>query len=119
MHEIKEGEGNIVIVTVSGALTKEDYDELIPSWNAAIARHGKLRLLFIMRDFHGWEPIAAWEDVRFTREHSDQIERVAMVGEKRWQEWMSQIGSLFVSGEVKYFEIAQLNEAKHWLASAR
>ena len=29
------------------------------------------------------------------------------------------LGSLFVSGEVKYFEIAQLNEAKHWLASAR
>ena len=38
MHEIKEGEGNIVIVTVSGALTREDYDELIPSWNAAIPK---------------------------------------------------------------------------------
>ena len=64
MHKIIPQEGNVVRVEVSGRLTQSDYDQLIPSWEALIARHGKMRLLFVMHDFHGWEPQAAWEDFR-------------------------------------------------------
>lgn len=82
MHKITSGKGNVVTVEVSGKLTEHDYNELVPSWKAAIARHGKMRLLFVMQDFHGWEPGAAWDDLRFDLQHANQMERVAMVGEK-------------------------------------
>jgi hypothetical protein len=37
-------------------------------------------------------------------EHAKQVERVAMVGEKKWQDWMTKIGSWFVDPEVRYFD---------------
>lgn len=115
MHKITAEEGNLLRVDVSGKLTQDDYDELIPAWKKMIARHGSMRLLFVMTDFHGWEPGAAWDDFRFDREHGAQVERVAMVGEKKWQEWISKLGALFAATEVKYFEYAQLKEAERWL----
>ena len=89
MHKIIPSEGNLVTVEVSGKLTQEDYEELVPSWRAVIARHGKMRLLFVMHDFHGWEAHAAWDDLRFDVKHAGQVERIAMVGEKKWQDWMT------------------------------
>ena len=115
MHKIIEEEGPVVRVEVSGKLTQEDYDKLIPSWKAVIARNGKLRLLFIMRDFHGWDPGAAWDDLRFDLKHCRQVERVAMVGEKEWQQWMTRVGSWFVDANVRYFDASQENEAELWV----
>ena len=83
MHKIIPNEGNLVTVEASGKLTQEDYDALIPSWKAAIARYGKIRLLFVMHDFHGWDRHAAWDDFRFGLKHDKQVERIAMVGEKK------------------------------------
>ena len=88
-------EGNVVTVRVSGKLTQKDYDDLIPAWKKVIAKHGSMRMLFVMHDFHGWEPKAAWEDFSFDRAYSEEVERVAMVGEKSWQKWMTKIGSVF------------------------
>jgi hypothetical protein len=114
MHTITEDD-NVVSVHVSGKLTQEDYDKLIPSWKATIARHGKMRLLFVMEDFHGWDAGAAWDDFRFDRKHGAQVDRVAMVGEKAWQEWISKLGALFADTTVRYFDRSQLDQAKQWV----
>jgi len=115
MHKIIPSEGNLVTVEVSGKLTKEDYDALIPSWRAVIARHGKMRLLFVMHDFYGWEVHAAWDDLRFDVKHAGQVERIAMVGEKKWQDWMTKIGSWFVEADVRYFDCSQQTQAEQWV----
>jgi len=118
MHKISSSNGKLVTVQVSGKLTQQDYDELIPSWKAAIARHGKMRLLFVMHDFDGWEPQAAWDDLRFDLNHQSQMERVAMVGEKKWQHWLTKIASWFVDADVRYFDISQRVEAEKWVKAA-
>ncbi len=115
MHSIAPGEGNLIRVTVSGKLTGEDYDALIPAWERTIALHGSMRMLFVMENFSGWEPGAAWDDVRFEVTHAAKVQAVAMVGEKTWQKWMIKIGALFSPDCVKYFDHAQLPEAEQWL----
>jgi hypothetical protein len=116
MHSISKEDGNLVRVEVSGTLTQKDYDELIPSWKQTIARHGKMRLLFVMKDFHGWEPSAAWKDLRFDLKHGENVERVAMVGEKKWQQWISNLGALFAKTEVRYFDESNLTDAECWVS---
>lgn len=118
MHKITRTEGNLIRITVSGKLTEEDYDALIPAWEQTIAQHGSMRMLMIMHDFSGWEPGAAWDDLRFEITHASQVERVALVGEKTWQKWMIKIGSLFAADHVKYFDHAQLAEAERWVAGS-
>ncbi|HEY5036957.1 MAG TPA: STAS/SEC14 domain-containing protein [Chthoniobacterales bacterium] len=115
MHRITQNEGNLITVRVSGRLTQEDYDQLIPAWEKEIAEHGSMRMLLLMEDFHGWTPGAGWDDFHFTATHAKHIERVAMVGEKKWQEWFAKVGSLLVSEDVRYFDLANLSEAERWV----
>jgi len=49
-----EQDGRILEAHVSGKLTKEDYEEFTPRAERAIDEHGKIRVLFDMHDFHGW-----------------------------------------------------------------
>ncbi len=116
MHRVTQNEGNLITVRVSGKLTQADYADLIPAWDRLFAEHGSMRMLFIMEDFHGWEPSAAWEDLRYGTKHAREVIRVAMVGEKNWQMWFTKIGSIFIlRSQVKYFEISNLAEAESWV----
>lgn len=115
MHKVVSTEGNVIWVKVSGKLTQEDYTDLTAEWDRVIALHGKMRLVFEMEDFSGWEPAAAWDDFKFTVTHSSRMERVAMIGRKKWEEWATKLGRLFVHGEVRYFDTAQREEAQRWI----
>ncbi len=104
MDQITRNEGNLVIVRATGKLTQEDYDQLIPVWRRTIEEEGSMRMLFAMEDLHGWEPGAAWDDFCFSAGHAHEVDRVAMVGEKKWQAWLTKIGSVFLPERVRYFD---------------
>lgn len=61
----------------------------MPAFERLVQQHGKLRVLFDMTDFHGWEVGAAWEDLKFGVDHFSDIERMAPVGERKRQEALS------------------------------
>jgi len=68
-----------------------------------------------MRDFHGWRLGALWQDIKFDLRHFKQIVRIALVGETKWQEWMSAICVPFTTGEIRFFHHDQLEAARGWL----
>ena len=54
----------------------------MPEFEKQIGQHGKIRVLFQMDDFHGWNATALWEDIKLDYKHFSDIERIAMVGDK-------------------------------------
>jgi len=46
-------------------------------------------------------PAGHW---RLGLEHGNAFEKIAIYGNKKWQERVSKIGSWFISGDVRYFE---------------
>ena len=64
-------------------------------------------------EFEGWEIRAAWDDFRLGLKHGNNFDKIAIFGNKKWQEYTAKIGSWFISGEVKYFE--DVDEALTWL----
>jgi len=102
---------------LSGKITKEDYERFAPELERLIRQYGKIRVMVIMRDFHGWRMGALWQDIKFDLQHFKQFEKIAFVGEKKWQEWMSNICLPFTTGEIRYFRRDRLNEARAWLQS--
>jgi hypothetical protein len=38
-----------------------------------------------------------------------------MVGERKWQQWMTKIASWFVEANVRYFDMSQRAEAEQWV----
>ncbi|MDR4462184.1 MAG: STAS/SEC14 domain-containing protein [Nitrospirales bacterium] len=114
----EENGGKILVVHVSGKLVKADYERFLPEFERLVQQHGKLRVLFEMTGFHGWNASAAWEDLKFGVEHFADIERLAMVGEKIWQHGMTTFCKPFTKATVRYFEHADAAAARRWLAEA-
>ena len=76
--------GELTHLKLSGKLTKESYESFVPAVEKQIQKHGKLRLLVEMHDFHGWTAGALWEDIKFDTHHWRDIERLAIVGETKF-----------------------------------
>ncbi|MGK2872780.1 MAG: STAS/SEC14 domain-containing protein [Alphaproteobacteria bacterium] len=114
----EENDGKLLVVHVSGTLVKADYAQFFPEIERLIRQHGKLRMLFDMTGFHGWDAGAAWEDFKFGIEHYADIERLAMVGEKKWQHGMATFCKPFTKATIRYFDHANAAEARKWLNEA-
>jgi len=114
----EENGGKVLTVHVIGKLEKADYEVFVPEFERLVQQHGKLSLLFDMTGFHGWDASAAWEDLKFGIKHFSDIESIAMVGEKKWQKGMSTFAKPFTKAKVRYFDHADVAEARKWLSEA-
>ncbi len=113
LHE--DSDGKVLIVNLSGKLVKEDYIRLSPHVEQLVRAHGKLRMLVRMHDFHGWSMGALWEDIKFDLRHFADIERLALIGEKKWEAGMAVFCKPFTTAKIRYFDASQADEALTWL----
>jgi SpoIIAA-like len=113
LHE--ELDGKILALNLSGKLAKEDYGHFTAAVERAVKEHGKVRMLVRMHDFHGWTLGAFWEDVKFDVKHFADIERLALVGEKRWEAGMAAFCKPFTTAKVRYFDESKADEAAAWV----
>jgi hypothetical protein len=114
----EENSGKILELHISGKLVKADYEFFVPEFERLVRQHGKLRLLFDMTGFHGWEASAVWEDFKFGIEHFSDIERLAMVGETKWQHGMTTFCKPFTKAKIRYYVHADADMAWKWLEEA-
>lgn len=116
-HLMPESKGKITGFRATGRLTAPDYQEvLIPSLEALLKKHGKIRLLvFLDEEFAGHGLGALWEDTKFFPRHQDDFEKVAIAGAPRWVEVMIKLLAPFMKGEARTFSGEQLKEAWDWI----
>ena len=107
--------GKVLEVQVSGKLTHDDYQRLVPAFERLVKQHGKIRVLFEMAGFHGWEAGALWDDIKFDLKHFSDIEQLAMVGDKKWEQGMSAFCRPFTTAKIRYFDSAAIQKARAWL----
>ena len=114
---IQNAESKLLEVKASGKLSAEDYETLEPGVEKLISDSGKIKILFLMHDFHGWDVGAVWEDIKFAAKHCRDIEKIAMVGENTWEKWMATICKPFTMSSIKYFDAGEEQAARDWLAA--
>ena len=100
---------------LSGKLHDEDYRQFVPTIESFVTAEGKVRLFVQFEDFHGWDLHAAWDDLKFGFKHYADFERIAMVGDRKWEEWMARFSSPFTKAQVRYFDHSQVDAAWKWL----
>jgi len=98
-----------------GTLTHKDYEKINPMIDSALASISdpKVKVFIDGSELEGWELRAAWDDFKLGLKHGSEFDKIAIFGNKQWQEYAAKIGSWFISGEVKYFEDS--DEALTWL----
>ncbi len=114
----EESGGKILVIQVTGKVVKADYAHFVPEFERLLRLHGKLRVLFDMTGFYGWDAGAAWEDLKFDLKHFADIERLAMVGDKQWQHGMAIFFKPFTKATSRYFDHADAAAARKWLEAA-
>lgn len=114
--EIENASTGLLTVKISGWLA---YPELVAIQQAMaemIQKYGKVRVLTIAENFQGWERGGDWGDVSFQMTYDAYIERIAIVGEKRWEELaLVFISKGFRSFPIEYFAPTHLAAANAWL----
>jgi hypothetical protein len=104
---------------LSGKLHDEDYKTFVPTVESFLATEGKARLFVQFEDFHGWDLHAVWDDTKFAFQHYADLERIAMVGDRRWEKWMAQVCRPFTKATVRYFDVSEVNDAWAWLREGK
>ena len=99
----------------TGKLTHQDYEKINPMIDSALegVKDPKVNVFIDGSELEGWELRAAWDDFKLGLKHGAQFDKIAIFGNKKWQEYSAKIGSWFISGEVKYFE--DEDQALNWL----
>lgn len=118
LHLATEVREKVLEIQVTGKLVRQDYEKFVPETERLIRQYAKIRILMVMRDFRGWDAGALWEDIKWDAKHFNEVERVAIVGEKKWQEWLAAFCKPFTRATVRYFDHQKLDEARAWVQGA-
>ena len=109
------GEDFFLSLKVAGKLTHEDYEKINPMIDSALegVKDPTIKAFIDGSGLEGWELRAAWDDFKLGLKHGRKFSKIAIFGNKKWQEFVAKIGSWFITGEVKFFDEA--DAALNWL----
>jgi hypothetical protein len=114
---IQREENNTYVLRLSGTVHRSEFEKVQFRTGADIDAGAKPRILAILEHFQGWERGADWGDLEFLFSHSNEIEKIAIVGESQWEkEALAFAGAGFRRAPVKFFPAGQLGAAREWLA---
>ena len=117
--EILEASTQTLTFRITGRLKYSELKAAQQQADEAIQREGKIRLLVLVENFQGTEREGDWGDITFQSEHDPWIEKIAIVGEKRWEDLaMMFTGKGIRRIPIEYFGPAELPKARAWLAAA-
>ena len=107
----------VITVVARGQLTHQDYLSLIPQLQAAIDEQtsDRFRLVLDARELRGWEPRAAFDDLRQSIDHGLYVERVALITDARWLSLLSRLAGLMMPGQIRSFREREAGDV--WVRS--
>lgn len=120
MIELIEGlPAGVIGLEAKGEVTDEDYDTvLIPAVEAAVERHEKVRLLYVLgAEFDGYTGAALWDDAKVGMSHLFSWERIAVVTDHDAYRRLVKGFGFMLPAKVRVFALAELEQAKDWVSA--
>lgn len=104
---------NVISMSVLGRFTLDDYKEFEEAVLYGIRFQGVVNLLIDLRDMLSFSLDVAWEELKFSREHANDFDRVAILTSNEWIAWSAWINRIFVDAEIRLFD--DIEGADAWL----
>lgn len=113
---------NIIATRANDILGISDYEKIHPLIHNIIGEGKKVRWYFEMDDCLISNSVGFWEDgiielnygkMKFT--HSEDIERIAIVGDMKWRDWMQAVMKPFSEANIRYFTLTEKKRAMEWM----
>jgi hypothetical protein len=114
---IVDREGSRITIKISGKVKRAELYQVEKEAIGVIRAEGKVRLFVLLEGFQGWDNAGDWEDTSFQNQYDDQIEKIAIVGDRRWQELVEVfVGKGLRSVDIRYFTPSQTALARAWIS---
>jgi hypothetical protein len=116
MEPTKTSGDQIVSLELYASVSDSEKARLSAFLEGRIAQSGKIRILLFLENYPARDTAESlFEDINFIKVHADKIERMAVVGERAWQDtWIALFG-LFGRMETAYFASSDKGKALRWL----
>ena len=106
-----------ITLRISGVLTRAEMSAAQRTVGELLDRQGKSRFLIIVQEFQGTAKSGDWGDVSFQAKYDKWIEKIAIVGDQKWEELaMMFVGKGVRPIPIEYFTAAELPKARLWLS---
>lgn len=107
---------NCLNLEVTGTITKEDVESVIPVVNEIIKEYKKMKCFIFLNDVKGYTLDGFLVDFHFYLTHKDAFDYTAIVGDKEFEQKFIEIFDKLMPGKLKYFDYAKIEEAKKWIS---
>ena len=110
---------HVVGILASGQVTASDYETvLVPAIESALARHGKVRVLYnVGPAFKGFTSGAMWDDMKIGVAHLNAWERIAVVTDVNWIAGAARFFGFAMPCPVRVFPNSEIATAMQWIAA--
>jgi hypothetical protein len=95
---------NLVNASAIGEFTLKDYKEFESKVLEILSSGKKVNLLFDLRDMLRFTLDVAWEEIKFSRQHTNDFGRVAVVTDDQWLAWSAWLSRIFVNADIQVFD---------------
>lgn len=112
------GSENVVCIMASGKTESKEYKSFFADLERSLKQHAKVGLLLEFMNFEGWDLDALGSDLPFDVTCLGRISKMAVIGDKKWEEWINTYCSPFMGAAVKCFKPGEDEQAKAWLGAA-
>ena len=122
VEQLADMPSGVIGVRMSGKVTGGEYHELVDPVLAALDRGEQVRYVVVTDpDFEGLDLDALWQDVKTAGsvglKHRKAWERFAVVTDTDWMRRAVAAFGWLSPGELRVFDLDQLEDAKAWVAA--
>ncbi len=117
-EHIKKIQGNVIAIRITGEITDNEHLQIDKLLSERIAQHKRIRLFIVVMHYTSFNSAEAlYEDMRMVKLRADNIDKMAVVGDRQWKDtWVALFG-LFSRLETRYFQIDQIEDAWQWITN--
>jgi hypothetical protein len=111
---------HVAAYKASGAIGKEEYEQVVMARvDEVAAKYGRINFLVLLETGMENYSIGAFIDyVKVSFEHFTKWNRMAIVSDQHWVRVAYDTLSYIVHGEIRTYELKDLETAKHWVSGS-
>jgi len=105
----------MVELIVDGKITEKAFDEIFPQMEDFIKKHGKIKIIEIIKRIDGFEFGVMGKGINFDYNHLKDFSHCAVVTDSGWIGPFTRMLSPFFDIKIKVFKASEESEAREWL----
>ena len=119
VHFLQTTNENVFAYEVNGRLREKDIKSAVAAMKPYLEREGKFNVLARMKDFGGFDLLAALDDdlVKTKYKAISKIDKYAIIGAKAWMRNFVELVSGLFSTQIRFFDPEEEHAAWEWVGA--